>query len=83
MLAEHSTVLAFKAFLLIWGDPALKTVKEEPPLWKKEASGVCVMARRALCGSVVFTKEIIMRKHMLRITWLRHLIYYLSIVTKV
>lgn len=75
--------LLLKVFFLIWGVPALKTVKEEPPLWKREASGVCVMARRALCGSAVFTKEIIMWKHMLRITWLRHLIYYLSIVTKV
>lgn len=45
MFSVHTSGLAFKAFL-IWGDPALKTVKEEPPLWKKEASGVCVMARR-------------------------------------
>lgn len=50
--------LLLKLFFLVWGVPALKTVKEEPPLWKKEASGVCVMARRALCGSAVFTKEI-------------------------
>jgi len=61
----------------------LKTVEDETPLWKKEASSVCVLARRALCGSAVFTKEIIMQKHMLRATWLRNLIHYVSIMTKV
>lgn len=55
VLSESLDHLAFKVCSIIeQGGPALKTVKENG---RKEASSVCVTAKRALRGSVIFTKK--------------------------
>lgn len=87
LLSINSPDLAFKARFLIEvilvDDLRWKLSKTKTLVWKKQASSIYVKARRALGGSVLFTKELIMQKHMPRTTWFGNLIHYLSIMTKV